>query len=684
MAAADDSRQLTLTGQGDPRRLSVSQVTTNYFQLLGVAPEAGRAFTFNEVQSSDQHTVVISHDLWQRSFKPNGNIIGKAIKLDGDFYTVIGVMPGAITQAAYPVDAWIPLTLTSEQRQQKTDAPRDLMVYARLRPGVTLVQAQAEMKTLAARPGANRPNADKEWSASVLSLRDYFVGASTRNALSMLMAVVAFVLLIACANVAGLLIARGAAREKEFALRTALGAGRWRVVQQLLVENSILAIAGGLVGLTFTFVAVQLLRTGMDFSSYGAWYATKIRVDAEVLAFTLGVSLLTVFLFGLVPAIQSSAVNPNAALKEAGRTGSTGAKSRRLRSVLVAGEIALALILLTCSALMIQGLSAIMQSHMGFSPKYVMTANLALSKIRYDDPSKRTAFADSAVQRIANLPGVSSAATTTDLPASQPRTVSFSREREATKPEDRPSARYFAVSPDYLNVMSIPLLGGRGLTATDTASTPAVALVNQALAQRFFSKENPIGKHLAVDLSSDSAPSTIEVVGVVGNVADYPGETPAEPQIYMAYAQNPSPDVTLVARTGIDPTLLAATIRQSIWSIDKEQPIDAVRSMTQVLRAAQGGNALMEQLLGFAEMTLLLAAIGIYGVIDYTVAERTREIGIRMAMGARRGSIVRMIFTKTIVLAGFGLAIGFLFSLLLPRLLEIVFRAWSFTRSKSL
>jgi putative ABC transport system permease protein len=235
-------------------------------------------------------------------------------------------------------------------------------------------------------------------------------------------------------------------------------------------------------------------------------------------------------------------------------------------------------------------------------------------------------------------------------------------------------ARYFAVSPDYLRVMSIPLLDGRGLAASDTASTPAVALANQTLAQRFFPKENPIGKHLVVDLSSPSVPSTIEVVGVVGNVADYPGEPFAEPQIYMAYAQNPSLVVTLVARTAMDPTLLAAPIRQSIWSIDNEQPIDAVRSMTQVLRQAQGGNALMEQLLGiFAVATLLLAAIGIYGVIDYTVAERTREIGIRMALGARRGSILMMIFRKMIVLAASGLGIGFLLSLPLPRLLQSSF-----------
>jgi putative ABC transport system permease protein len=674
MAAADDSRQLALTGQGDPRHLAISQVSANYFKLLGVSPEAGRTFTFNEGQSSDQHVVVLSHDLWQRTFRQNGNIIGKAIKLGGDFYTVVGVMPSEITQVAYPVDAWIPLALTSEQRQQEADAPRDLMVYARLKPGVTLAEAKAELKTLASRPGGNGSHSDKEWSASVLSLRDYFVGVSTRNALFMLMAAVAFVLLIACANVAGLLIARGTAREKEFAIRTALGAGRWRVIQVLLVENVLLALAGGLVGLMLAFVAVQLLRTGMDFSSYGAWYATKIRVDGDVLAFTLGASLLTVLLFGLVPALQSSAVNPNAALKEAGRTGSIGVKSRRLRSALVMGEIALALVLLTCSTLMIQGLSAIMQSDMGFSPKHVITASLALSKTRYDEPSKQVAFADAAVQRIANLPGVSSAAASTDLPASQPRTLLFRKDGEVTKPEDRPVARYFAVSPDYLRVMSIPLLDGRGLAASDTASTPAVALANQTLAQRFFPKENPIGKHLVVDLSSPSVPSTIEVVGVVGNVADYPGEPFAEPQIYMAYAQNPSLVVTLVARTAMDPTLLAAPIRQSIWSIDNEQPIDAVRSMTQVLRQAQGGNALMEQLLGiFAVATLLLAAIGIYGVIDYTVAERTREIGIRMALGARRGSILMMIFRKMIVLAASGLGIGFLLSLPLPRLLQSSF-----------
>ena len=559
------------------------------------------------------------------------------------------------------------------------------MVYGRLKPGVTLAQAKAELKTLAARSSANGSNSETEWSASVLSLRDYFVGANTRNALFMLMAVVVFVLLIACANVAGLLIARGAAREKELAVRTALGAGRWRLTKQLLVENLLLAIAGGLVGFVLAFVAVQLLRTGLDFNSYGAWYATKIRIDAEVLAFTLAASLLTVLFFGLVPALQSSAINPNSALKEGGRSGSAGVKRRRLRSVLVVGEIALALILLTCTTLMIQGLSAIMQSNMGFSPKHVIALNLVLSKTRYDEPSKQVAFADAAVQRIANLPGVRSAAATTDLPASQPRTISFSSQGQVTKPEDRPVARYFAVGPDYLQVMSIPLLRGRRLAASDTVSMPAVALVNQVLVQRLFPKENPIGKHLVVDLPSSSIRYTIEVVGVVGNVADYPGERFAEPQIYVPYSQNPSIGITLVARTSTHPLTLAAPVRQSIWSIDKEQPIDGVRTMTQVLREAQGGNALMQKLLAiFAVVTLLLAAIGIYGVIDHTVAERTREIGIRMVLGARRGGVLLMIFRKTIVLAAFGLAIGLLLSCLCLACWKVVSRDWLSTRSQCL
>jgi putative ABC transport system permease protein len=675
MVAVNNSREFTLTGEEHPERLAVSQVSTDYFSLLGVTPMLGRTFSSVESQPGQAHTIVLSQNLWRRRFKLNGNIIGKTIALNGDQYTVAGVMPSEFEEASYPVDAWIPLVLPGEQSQQTTDAPRDLMVYARLKPGILLARAQAEMKALAARSSTADVNSEKGWSASVISLRDYFVAAGTRNALLMLMGVVGFVLLIACANIANLLTARSAGREKEFSIRTALGASRWRLTQQLLIENLLVALAGGVFGLMLAFAGVRFLRVGLGFNSYGAWFATKIRVDANVLAFTFSLSLLTVFLFGLIPALQSSAADPNVALKEESRTGSTGIKSRRLRSSLVASQIALALILLTGSGLMIQGLNQIMKSNMGFDMRQVLTTQLEISNTKHKKAPQQVAFVEAIAEHIANLPGVRSAAATTDLPASQPRTTSFNVEGQPTKPEDRAQARYFAVSPGYLQVMRIELLRGRGLSPADRASTPGVALVNQVLAQRFFAKGDAIGKRLAVGGNSTSTPSMVEIVGVVGNVTDYPGEVHAEPQIYVPYAQSPSALVTIVARTNGDPISIASSVRESIWSIDPDQSLSDCKSLKRVVQEAEGGNALMETLLAiFAVLALVLAAIGIYGVIEYTTFERTREIGIRLALGASRRQIIELVFKKTVFLAALGSSFGFLASLILPRLLANSFQ----------
>ena len=584
-------------------------------------------------------------------------------------------MPSYFKQAYYPVDILTPLIFGDEQRRPRADAPRDLVVFTRLKPGITFTEAKAEMQSLATRYSASLLGHSTGWSASVTSIEDYFVPQATHNALALLMGVAGSILLIVCGNISGLLIARGAAREKEFAIRNALGAGRWRLVQQLLVENLFLSLVGGAFGLLVAFAGVRLLRARLDFSSWGSFFANKITIDGGVLAFTLAVSIFASLLFGPLPAFNTSTVNLGSSLQEGDRTGSSGRRHGRLRSVLVVGEIALALILLTCCAVMIKGLYNLDQLNAGFDPKQVITAGLQLTKGAYDSAAKQRAFVEESVRRIANLPGVRFAAATTDLPISFARMVPFSVEGQpVTKPEERPQARYYAISPDYLHVMNIPLLRGRKFVSSDTASSPSVALINEAFVKQFSTKGNVIGKHVTVALNSSSEQIVAEIVGVVVNVADYQGQSSFQPQIYFPYAQYPAAHFTLVARTSMDPRGLIAPLRQAIWSVDKNQPIDSPRTMTEVVTNTNPGNRLIILVLEiFAILALLLVSVGIYGVIASTVNQRTREIGIRLALGAHRRDILLMVLKNGMKLAAIGLLVGLPLSAPVPHLLGRVF-----------
>jgi len=674
MAAGDSSRSFNLAGSGEPERLSAFQVSPEYFQLVGVSAEFGRTLLPGEDRAQQEHVVILSYDLWQRRFGSDRGVIGKTIQLDGEKYTVIGVMPSFFKHAYYPVDILTPLVFGDEQRRPRADAPRDLVVFTRLKPGVTFAQAKAEMQSLATRYSASLLGHSTGWSASVTSIEDYFVPQATHRALALLMGVAGSILLIVCGNISGLLIARGVAREKEFAIRNALGSGRWRLVQQLLVENLFLSLVGGAFGLLVAFAGVRLLRARLDFSSWGSFFANKITIDGGVLAFTLAVSVFASLLFGLLPAFNTSTINLASSLQEGDRTGSSGRKHGRLRSVLVVGEIALALMLLTCCTVMIKGLYDLDQLNAGFDPKQVITAGLQLTEATYDSAAKQRAFVEESVRHIANLPGVRFAAATTDLPISFARMVPFSEEGQpVTKPEDRPQARYYAISPDYLHVMNIPLLGGRKFMSSDNASSPSVALINEAFVKQFSTKGSVIGKHVTVGLSS-SEQIVAEIVGVVVNVADYQGQSSFQPQIYFPYAQYPAAHFTLVARTSMNPRGLIAPLRQAIWSVDKNQPIDNPRTMTEVVANTNPGNRLIILVLEiFAILALLLVSLGIYGVIASTVNQRTREIGIRLALGAHRRDILLMVLMNGMKLAAIGLIVGLPLSAPVPHLLGHVF-----------
>ncbi len=676
MAAGDSSRSFNLAESGEPERLRAFQVSPSYFQLVGATTQLGRTLIPGDDRPEHKHVVILSQSLWQRRFGLDPGVIGSAIRLDGEKYTVIGVMPGYFKQAYYPVDLWTPLTFGAEQRVPRADAPRDLVVFTRLKPGLTFAQARAEVQSLDKRYAATLLRANTGWGASVISVEDYFVPQTMRNTLALLMGVAGFVLLIVCGNISGLLIARGASREKEFAIRRALGAGSWRLARQLMVENLLLSLIGGGFALLVAFAGVRLLRARLDFNSYGTFIADKITMNGGVLAFTLAISVCAALVFGLLPAFKTSHTHPGSSLQEIDRTGSSGRRPSRLRNVLVVGQISLALMLLTCCAVVIKGLYDLDQLNAGFDPEQVITAGLQLSRGTYDNAEKQRAFVAASVERIASLPGVHLAAVTTSLPISLARMVPFTIEGQPiAKPEERPWARYYAISPDYLHVMNITLLRGRGFVYSDNASNPPVALVNQAFVKQFFAKGEVLGKHVNVALTLSSNQAVAEIVGIVDNVADYQGQSSFQPQIYLPYAQYPDANLTLVARTSLIPKALIPALRQAIWSVDKDQPIDNPRTMTQVVTTTNGGNRLIVLLLEiFAILALLLVAIGIYGVIAFTVSQRTREIGIRLAFGARREAILRMVWKNGVKLAAMGLLVGLPLSAAVPHLLQKMFQ----------
>jgi putative ABC transport system permease protein len=674
MAALDASRSFNVSENGEPERLRSSQVSPNYFQLLGVTAQVGRTFMPGEDDPDHKQVVVLSQDIWQRRFGMDPGIVGKTMRLDGEKYTVVGVMPGSFKQTYFSSDLWIPLAFDDDQRNPRTDAPRQYVIFTRLKPGVAMAQAAAEVRSLDARYSAGLVR-HTVWGASVTSIEDYLAPTQGRRTMALLMGIAGVVLLIVCGNVGGLLLARGLAREKEFAIRRALGASRWRITRQLMLENLTLALLGGSFAVLVALGGVRMLRARLDVNEFASFLAGKIIINARVLVFTLAVSIGAALLFGLLPALDISRISNT--LQEGQRTVTSGKRPGRLRSVLVAGQIAAALVLLTCCSLVIKGFYDLDNLNQGFDPEQVITAGLQLAPDTYDTAGKQSAFVTEAVRRLQRLPGVQLAAATTDLPIRGARMVPFSLEGHAiVKPEDRPWAHCYAISPGYLHAMHIQLIRGRGVSATDSAGKPAVALVNQAFVRQIAPNGEVLGKTVTVSLTPSVGEASAEIVGVVENVADYQGQSHFQPQIYLSLAQYPAARFSLVARTSLDPRSLILPLRQTVRSLDKNQAMDEPRTMTQIITTTNPGNRLIVSLLEiFAILAMVLVAIGIYGVIAFTVHQRNREIGVRMALGARRQRILLMVLKNGIKLVAIGLLVGLPLALPLPRLLGHMFQA---------
>ncbi|MCM3870778.1 MAG: ABC transporter permease [Pyrinomonadaceae bacterium] len=656
----------SLTGQDTPERIQGFLVTGNFLDVLGVRPALGRGFANDEDQPGKDGIAILSHGLWQRRFGADAGIVNKTITLNGVTRTVIGVMPQGFNYPA-GVEVLAPLVVTPELAGRRQS--HSYYVVGRLKPGMSVDRAQTDLGAIAARLEKEYAESNTGWGIVVYPIVEDAVRLYKMAVLA-LMAAVGFVLLIVCANVANLMLARAAGRQKEMALRAALGAGRWRLVRQLLTESVMLALVGGALGVLIAYWGVDLLRTlnpGKAAQFAPGW--DRLGVNPAVLGFNLGLSLLSGLLFGLAPAWQISKTDLNGTLKEGGRQTSSG--SHRLRGLLVISEVALSLMLLVSAGLLMRTFLVLLKTEPGFNPSNVMTMRLTLPAAKYKEEAQRSAFFQELVRRVQSLPGVESAAAVNYLP------LGGSNSSDSFLVEgipDPPPGQYFLgryrnCTPDYFRTMGISVLKGRAFTDNDRAGAPPVIIVNETMAQMYWPGADPIGKRVRFNAPLTEAP-WMQVVGVVKDVK-HELKTPVTADYYLPNAQDVWNSMVLVARTSVDPLSLASDMRQQVWSLDKDQPVFDVQSMDQVRAFSVSLYSFSAGSLGvFAVIALVLAAIGIYGVMSYAVMQRTQEIGIRMALGARAADVLKLVIRNGMALAIIGVVAGLAGAFALTRLLQ--------------
>ncbi len=664
--AAMTEGSVNLTGMGEPERLDGRRVSANLFDLLGVTAIVGRTFVAQEDQPGAR-VAVLSEALWKRRFGGNAAIVGQPITLNGEIYTVVGVVRSTITLPAsgkWRDQIWVPLAFSSKEAASR--GSHYLEVIARMKPGQTLAQAQAEMETIMARLDQKYPEVNGRRGAVVTPLHEQIVG-DIKPALLILLGAVVFVLLLACANVANLLLARAAARQKEIALRLALGADRARLTRQLLVESIILSLLGAMVGLGIAYAGLTILTR---FVPPEVMQADAIAINGEVLGFTLLVAMVTGVIFGLVPAMQASRFNVNETLKEGGRDAGAGVRGKRLRNSLVIAEVAVSFILLIGAGLLINSFMHLRNLDPGFRVDHLLTLNVDLSKTKYPDAQRRIAFFDEALRRLKALPGVQSAAAAGNLPFTyNGDSTGISVEGIPDPPIDQwPDVVYRTVGPNYFTTMGIPLVRGRDFNDQDTLDTPLGVIVGEKTAKHYWPNEDPIGKRLKPGVGSSDSPWRT-VIGVVKDVRQ--NDFIAEPKMQMYFSFRQVNDLAanaLIARTSVDPLTLAMPVRNAIWSVDKDQTVSNIDSMEHIVAGAVARQRFSMLLLAiFAGLALVLAAVGIYGVMSYTVAQQTHEIGIRMALGAKRFDVLAMTVRNALRLVGVGLLFGLAIAFLLTR-----------------
>ncbi len=673
MAAADDNRTASLTWQRQPEAIHYAAVTPNYFSVFGSTPLLGRSFLEGEDEPGRDHVVILSHSLWAGRFASDPSIIGQTVRLNREDYTVVGVMGANFRLPEFAPKLWTPLLLNVADQTPAARKKRFLYLFGRLARGVTLERARSEMHILAKQAAADYPAIEKRWGVAVRSLPDYVVYAfGIRTALAVLMTTVGFVLLIACANVAGLLLTRAAGRQKELAIRISLGAGRTRIVRQLLTEGLVIALLGGGVGLLLTYFGINLVRANLTFNE--AISAVPLSLDRNVLLFAMAICLVSAALSSLAPAIKVSHTDVNAELKSESRAASSGRSQSRLRAVLVTGEIALALFLLIGTSLLIRGVYLFDHQKLGFRTDHILTAGITLDHARYGDASKQLLFVHRLIPRLQQIPGVESVAIASNLPATGADSIPVQiKGAPQTPSNEHRSAVDVVVTTDYFQITGIPLLRGRTLTEMDRVSTPGVVLVNQEFVHRYFHDKDPLGKQIQLDLK-DIVPGWSTIVGVVSNVKEYSQETRVDPEVYESFFQRPVSSYSLMLRSKVEPNRLIPELHHAIAQLDSDLPLANVMNMESVIDRQRNGNPFFTRVLGtFALLALLLAAIGVYGLVAYSVGQRTQEIGIRMALGAEGPDIRRMILRGGFTMTVIGSALGLAIALPLPKLFDAIF-----------
>jgi len=653
-----------LTGTGDPERLAGLLVTANFFPVLGVTSAKGRLITPDENQIGRDHVVILGDGLWKRRFGGDPGLVGKTIQLNGENYTVVGITPPGFqfgSELGRPTEIWAPISFTPQQMQPNRWRNEFLTIVAKLKPGISFKGAQADMDKIADDvrkqyfQGQDASDASS-WGLQLQPFTELVVG-KIRTMLFVLLGAVAFVLLIACANVANLLLARAAIRQKEISIRTALGASRMRVIRQLLSESVMLALAGGILGLLIGKWGVELLLT-LDRSNIPR--AKEIGLDFRVVGFTFAVSMLTGVLFGLVPAIQASKNDLNHSLKEGGRSG-VGDGRKHFRSALVVAEMALALVLLIGAGLLIRSFMQLQQVDPGFQPNGLLTMQISLPATNYPDAPKIDAFFEQTVQGVRDLPGVQSAAVCSVVPMNGSlSSASFIIEGRNVGPDEMaPWGNQWYAGPGYFETMKIPLLKGRFFRDSDGPDATKVAIIDENMKRKFWPDEDPIGKR--IQFNSDAQGNIIwrEIVGVVAHVKHKGLEGDSPVQYYLPQRQFPLRNMFLVVKTSTEPTAMTTSVRGVIREMDRNLPVFRVTTMDQIVADSMSQRRFAMLLLGiFAGIAMLLAAVGLYGVMAYSVSQRTHEIGIRIALGATTADVLRLIVGHGMLLAIIGVAIG--------------------------
>ncbi len=667
--AAYGVAQINLTGEGEPQRLMGVKATADYFKVFGVNPVLGRTFLPEEDAPGKNHVVVLSHPFWERVFGGSALALGRSLQLNSESYTVIGVAPPGFKTK---VDLFLPRAFSGEERSNKYRDAHYLNVAGRLKPGVSAAQADAEMKLLAAQLARQYPDTNKGWGAFVLPMEEFAV-RDVRVVLYTLVGAVGCVLLIACANIANLLLARATARHRELSIRAALGASRFRLVRQLLTESVLLALGGGAAGL---LVARWGLDALLALAPDELPRTSSIHLDPTVLVFSFLLSLVTGVVFGVAPAWLAAHTDMNESLKQGAR-GSTDARGR-LRGALVVLEVAFALVLLAGAGLLARSFLRLTNVDPGFNPAHATVLQVTLPEKKYEKPAQETAFASALLERLRALPGVESAGLTHTLPLLDDWVMVFNIEgRPAVAPTDMPSTNYYAVTPGYFRAMGIRLRRGRLFTAQDNAQAPRVAIINETLARQFFPNQDPIGKRINI---AGGPEAFRQIVGIVGDIKQYGVDKATTSQAYEPFAQHPFNTLNVVLRTTGSPTALLGALRPAVYAVDKDQPVGKIEPLEKIVADTIATQRFaMTLLIVFALVALVIASVGIYGVMSYNVVQRRGEIGIRMALGAQTRDVLRLILSGGGKLVGIGLLVGLVATLLATRAMgSILFQTSAF------